>query len=136
MRDIKFRAWREQVNRFRFFDISTGFNVENSDVFKSIEQFTGLQDANGVDIYEGDIVGILFTDWPSQPKDDERSLDEYMESLEKVFPICFNKGAFQISGKGYYGNDIGYDDIRCGKHGYIKIIGNIHQNPELIAKGE
>ena len=55
-----------------------------------------------------------------------------MDSLTKIFPICFHKGAFQISGPGYYGNDIGYDDIRCGKHGYIEVCGNIHESPETL----
>lgn len=147
MRDIKFRAWDldYKVMDKSFFISSCGiahetpsrtYDTPNTEIEENpnlvLMQFTGLQDMNGVDIYEGDIVSILFTDWVSQPKNEERSLDEYLESLAKVFPVCFHKGAFQISGKGYYGNDIGYDDIECGKHGYIKVIGNIHENSELL----
>ena len=109
-----------------------GFEMIGSNSVEHLEQFTGLQDKDGVDIYEGDIVAILFTDWASKSEDDSRSLEEYKQSKERVFPVCFNKGCFQISEPCRYGDDFSYGDISCGPHGHIRVIGNIHQNPELI----
>ena len=119
--ELKFRAWRAQVGRFRFFDISTGFNVENSDVFKSVEQFTSLQDANGDDIYEGDIVKHQYF------------ADEDFTLYKVVFgprghteTIGFH--CVEVDGEAlwsYYGGIP--DDLRD-----ITIIGNIHQNKELL----
>ena len=108
MRELKFRAWRQQVNRFRFFDISTGFNVENADVFKSVEQFTGLQDSDSVDVYEGDIVKhrkgyvwvVIF--------DDEEARFALKCKPPLLRPLHKDR-AFNF-----------------------EVIGNIHENPELF----
>lgn len=108
MREIKFRAWREQVNRFRFFDISTGFNVENADVFTSVEQFTGLLDKNGVEIYEGDIV----------------ESDFYLPDIASVAEIKYNNGLMRFV------FDSGEQD--AFEYGNLAVIGNIHQNKELL----
>ncbi len=108
MRVIKFRAWRPSLKRFRFFDLSTGFNTENSDVFPSVDQFTGLLDKEGVEIYEGDIVGgVLYKD--------------YSEHIGK---ILYDFSGYRIVTK--------EKSMTLDLPEKLTVIGNIHQNPELL----
>lgn len=127
-REIKFRAWCEEnkemyfpdgIYEFWFDNNSIGFyprydkdelfhfNTIPSENEKSIivTQFTGLQDSEGVDIYEGDVLQV------------DESYINY---------VIFDKGLFQLKDSIWTLHGvINYNDK-------IKIIGNIYQNPELL----
>ena len=86
-------------------------------------QFTGLFDNKGVEIYEGDIV-IYYDD------------DEYYE-YEYEYGVVKWQGddyypAFDLNDHIFEGNALNWLLIAAGKH--IEVIGNIHDNPELLEK--
>lgn len=75
----------------------------------SAEQYTGLKDANGNDIYENDLVLLDQDDQPYQ--------------------VIFNEGKFEIVGGGII-YDLGEEFMDC------EIVGNVRDNPELLEADE
>lgn len=97
------------------------------------EQFTGLKDKNNVEIHEGDVVRILYTDWPSKTSDDPRTIAEYMKDIALIGKIIFRDAEFCIAfqAKNYPG-EWNCGSIFPGTHGCIEVIGNQHEHPHLI----
>jgi len=126
MREIKFRFWSSAENKYvqdtdycymdedgkvsEFITSYESYLYRRLDI--EIEQYTGLKDKNGKEIYEGDILsdGI------------KRAVVKYGE---------FNlKGL--IKSVGFFGevtNSMTHDIVIISKG---RIIGNIHENPDLL----
>lgn len=61
-RELKFRVWNSKTKKFEFFELH---NVTVSDNLLCqhkypVQQFTGILDEDGKEIYEGDLVEIIY----------------------------------------------------------------------------
>lgn len=93
---------------------------------ETIGQFTGLQDRNGRDIYEGDIVEHPYID----PIFGD--LVEMKDGKGVKSVVVFHEGAFCVR----YGEDVFYYLDQFTRHKHIEVVGNIHDNPELMKGGQ
>jgi len=137
-REIKFRAWDNEENKYfkptyeaykgNLKDLSIGLGgrvirrtlempAEDESMFKNrylLEQFTGLTDKNGVEIYEGDIV-------------------KWVGMVDYNYEVVFKKGSYYTAHINKSLGDWGLlsdmyrpDIVECFDEGF-EVIGNIHE---------
>ena len=131
MREIKFRAWDRKRGRMRFGNdnllISLGgllfWDVgykepdmlgEDESQDYTLMQYTGLKDKNGVGIYEGDVLSSHEPRWPAAGHQDCSGVVAWRDEYA------------------HYG--CGRWKLDTGNINYLQleVIGNIHENPELL----
>lgn len=120
MREIKFRLFWKEDREMTYFDM---YNVPTFSSEEILMQYTGLKDKNGVEIYFGDILQTSNCD----EEYDVWDAKDYGYTVCKESPhelgVSFNK---------WYPQPEGDDSIYCIK--FCEVIGNIYENPELLAK--
>ena len=140
-RIIEFRAWDKEEKEY-YYDVehtydffcsgrgcyaeSFGEVLNQPDRF-IVEQFTGLLDRNGKEIYEGDIV----------------SKDSLSGEYGALFVVKYGGSSdIDISGhhycpfiRGFYLDEMcEYDKV--DEDGYMEVIGNVHEDKELLGGEE
>ena len=128
MREIKFRAFidgeyyystDEKFNMFweggkLSITYVSGLLEGTDEVFETIsegfilEQFTGLKDKNGVEIYEGDMVAYSDVSGSGRPR--------VFEPREVI----------------WHCDSCNFNVVKPGHDSTLEVIGNIHENPELL----
>jgi len=148
MRELKFRVWHPMFGMHDPWTLKERTEFTSKPGERTIEvhwdegvifmQFTGLKDKNGKEIYESDIVRILYTDWPSQPpKEDgtyEFSLEYYKKSISNIGTVVWDSDNASFSVMLYSKKYGDYQNSRIipGDHGEIEVIGDFYNNPELL----
>jgi uncharacterized phage protein (TIGR01671 family) len=141
-REIKFRAWHQEskmmaynldlswnirldcwsfISRTDFFHAGERFNATEKSA--NLMQFTGLKDQSGKEIYEGDLIS-------------EEMIDENGNS--KWTAENYTLIAWRGSGFAFVSNPNSaqewFEHIVDDGILDVKVIGNIHENPELLNK--
>jgi len=139
-REIKFRVWSKELNRFLgkeeycldldgkliFVGFSQNYHTDGSVNLKAVapssyalQQFTGLTDKNGKEIYEGDIVKFF------------RPELKIINQIEKIYicSVIYKDAEFRI--EDLKNKTFHVLNSFSSKHIY-EVIGNIFENSELI----
>ena len=125
MRELKFRAWVHSESRYEYSENPPSFSFwkfigyDERDL-KTIEQYAGLKDKNGKEIYEGDILKI--------------------NGGSNYLVKWFNDIGFDGMGgmhSGFYFDNKYRGNTELDYHlGFykeeIEVVGNINENPELL----
>jgi uncharacterized phage protein (TIGR01671 family) len=138
-RELKFRVWDNEYKQWtsyseyqslpddfiRYTDCNPLFELRGRDGEQQrfvVEQYTGLNDKNNKEIYEGDIVKTIYTDKP------ESSIGDII--------FTYEVGAYRVRCKNQLLPIVTYRVVNGSPQGLMnvadEVVGNIHQNSELL----
>lgn len=99
-REIKFRAWDNETKDLRQYEEISGICLSALNATDwDLEQFTGLKDSNGDDIYENDLVLLDPDDPPYQVIFDEGKFELSNDYLGLVYDLSEEHMDCQIIGR-------------------------------------
>ena len=120
-RELKFRVWDHQENAYNKYEY--WIDAKSGDTYRMnsggidyqltnfcIQQYTGLKDKNGREIYEGDIIQL--------------------ENAPYKYEVVWNKWHWGIDSKGIVTDFIQSFTIAVEER--CIVIGNIFENPDLL----
>lgn len=131
MREIRYRAWNKQENRWathneQLSDVNVSASVRAPSIMTvgsdkyDLQMFTGLKDKNGVEIYEGDLL-------------------KKRNYKDAIYKVVWTKHGFELRHdfirkyKGDSWEETAYLPIH--ERDYI-VIGNIYEHPHLLEVSE
>ena len=122
MREIKFRGYNGE--KWLFGNLDIDYKAKHACIsdnrfwrhpvrFDTVGQFTGLCDADGREIYEGDVIRVCGS-------------NGIVDFSEGAFIVCFGKAPSLLSHCvcGDFSNPVRVSSCR--------VIGNVHDNPDLL----